>query len=120
MVFLGSAAIGRPLIYQFARAGSLRGGSSAVERLTALRDDKLFKRSMTIMTVVWGFALILDVALGAALIFLLSIRQYLIVGPIEGYVFMGTLAAWTFWYQRRSKRRNDLIRATPAANAEPS
>lgn len=118
LAFLGSAAIGRPLIYEFARAGTARSGSVGHERLEKLRDDRLFRRSMTIMTVVWGFALILDVAIGAALIFLLSIRAYLLVGPIEGYAFMGGLALWTFWYSRRSKIRNEALRARKAESPD--
>ena len=55
LLFLGSAAIGRPLIYELARAGMARRGSSAeAERMVGLRADPLFKRSMMIMTVVWG------------------------------------------------------------------
>lgn len=118
LVFLASAAINRPLIYEFAKAGSMRRGSADAERLVRLRDDRLFRRSMTIMTVVWGFALILDVAIGAALIFLLSIPQYLLVGPIEGYVFMGALGLWTFWYSKHSRRRNDAVRGSVATTAE--
>ena len=111
LAFLVSAAIRRPLIYEFARAGLIRRGSTEAERMVRMRDDRLFRRSMTIMTVVWGFALLSDVAIGAALIFMLSIRDYLLVGPIEGYAFMGGLALWTFWYSRRSQARNEATRA---------
>jgi hypothetical protein len=40
LVFLGSAAIGRPLIYQLARATMLRRSQSEAERLEGLRDNK--------------------------------------------------------------------------------
>jgi len=114
LAFLVSAAIRRPLIYEFARAGMARRGSPEYERLGKFNDDRLFRRSMTIMTVVWGFALILDVAIGSVMIFELSISEYLLLGPIEGYAFMGGLALWTFWYSRRSKARNEALRAMAA------
>ena len=78
LAFLVSAAIRRPLIYEFARAGLIRRGSAEADRMVRMQDDRLFRRSMTIMTVVWGFALLADVAIGAALIFMLSIKAYLL------------------------------------------
>ena len=40
LVFLGSAAIGRPLIYQLARAGMMRKSPSEAARLEGLRDNR--------------------------------------------------------------------------------
>jgi hypothetical protein len=60
---------------------------------------------MTVMTLVWGFGLLADVAISVALIFALSIREYLIVGPILGYGTMGALGLWTFLYGRRARRK---------------
>ncbi len=114
IAFLGSAAIGRPLIYELARAGMARSGSAEAERMQGLHNDRRFRRSMTIMTVVWGFGLILDVAIGAALVFSLTIKEYMIVNPIEGYAVLGGLSLWTFWYSRRSKARNEALRAAEA------
>lgn len=117
LAFLLSAAIGRPLIYQLARAGMERRGSDEAERMRSLANDPLFRRSMTIMTLVWGFGLILDVAIAAVLVFTLSIKAYMIVNPIEGYVLMGALALWTFWYSRRAKARNEALRRSTGGAA---
>jgi len=114
LAFLISAAIGRPLIYELARASMARNGSAEADRLHGLRNDRRFRRSMTIMTVVWGFGFILDVAIGAALVFSLTIKQYMIVNSIEGYALFGCLGGWTFWYSRRSKARNEALRAAKA------
>jgi hypothetical protein len=111
VAFLGSAAIGRPLIYELARAGSARRNAAEAARLHDLRDDPLFRRSMTIMTLVWGFGLIVDVGVAAVLIFTLTIKEYLMVSPFEGYGAMGVLGLWTLWYSRRSQARNDARRA---------
>ena len=114
LVFLGSAAVGRPLIYQLVRAGLKRRSSSELESFEALRDDGLFKRSMTIMTLVWGFGLLAEAAVSAALVFSLSIGQYLLVAPVLGYATMGGLGLWTFWYAKRRRRIGTARRAAQA------
>jgi hypothetical protein len=104
LVFLGSAAIGRPLIYELARARIRRRSAAEADAFEKLRDTPRFRRAMLKMTLAWGFGLIVDTALSASLIFLLTVDQNLIAGPILGYGFMGGLTAWTYWYARREIR----------------
>ena len=104
-VFLASAAVGRPLIYQLARAGLARRKPSELVAFEALRDNAGFRRSMTLMTLVWGFGLLGEAALSGVLVYVLSVREYLIVGPILGNGAMGALGLWTFWFSRRQRRR---------------
>ncbi|WP_419826849.1 VC0807 family protein [Sphingomonas sp.] len=111
IVFLGSAAIGRPIIYQFVRAGAARHSSDMAAAYAAKRNLPRFRRVMTIMTVVWGFGLLASTAAACALVYALSIHDYLIVGPFVGYGSMGALGAWTFWYARRAKRRGEALDA---------
>jgi hypothetical protein len=105
LVFLGSAAIGRPLIYQLARAGKLRESPAEAARFESLRNKQHFRQGMTIMTLVWGFGLLAQTIVACLLVFRLSIQHYLLVSPIIGYGTMGGLALWTFWYVKRMKRR---------------
>jgi hypothetical protein len=105
LVFLGSAAIGRPLIYQLALAQKSRQSQTEAARFESLRDKPRFRRTMTIMTLVWGFGLLVQTAVACLLVFRLSIANYLIVSPIVGYGTMGGLALWTFLYVKRIKRR---------------
>jgi hypothetical protein len=115
LLFLGSAAIGRPLIYQLAKAGMARGNQqSELERFQSLRNDSYFRASMLIMTLVWGFGLLADVAVSVALIFRLTVKEYLIVSPVIGYATMGSLALWTFWFARVRRREGDARRAAAA------
>ena len=95
LAFLLSAAIRRPLIYELARAGMVRKGDAEAERMRGLVNDPLFRRSMTLMTMVWGLSLIADVAIAIVLVFTLSIRDYMIAGPITGYELLGGLGLWT-------------------------
>src|SRR5271170_6737772 len=115
LVFLGSAAIGRPLIYQLARATMLRKSQSEAERLEGLRDNKGFRRTMTLMTLVWGFGLLAQTVIACVLVFHMTIRDYIVVSPIVGYGTMGSLALWTFWYAKRQRRRGEAARAAAAS-----
>lgn len=117
LVFLGSAAIGRPLIYQLARATIQRRSPSELESFEALRDNVFFRRVMVVMTLVWGFGLVSEAAVSASLVMLLSIKQYLIVGPVVGYSTMGSLSFWTYWYSNRKRREGEVRRAAAAAQA---
>ena len=122
LVFLGSAAIGKPLIYQLARASMRRKSADEAQAFEALQVHAGFRRTMTVMTLVWGLGLLANVAVSVALVFALSIRTYLIVGPILGYATMGALTLWTFLYGQRARRRGEARRAAAAqaaAAAEP-
>jgi hypothetical protein len=111
-IFLGSAAIGRPIIYEMARAGLKRANqTSELERFESLRDHGPFRRTMTVITLVWGFGLLLGALVAIALVYTLSIKEFLIVNPVLGYTTMGPLALWTFWYARKRRREGEAQRA---------
>ncbi|MDB5677379.1 VC0807 family protein [Sphingomonas bacterium] len=115
LVFLGSALIGKPLVYQLARASMRRKSEVEAEAFEALQIHAAFRRTMMMMTLVWGLGLLADVAVAVVLMFTLSIREYLIVNPIVGYGTMGGLSLWSFWYGRRAKRRGEARRAAALA-----
>jgi hypothetical protein len=105
LVFLVSAAIGKPIIYQLAVAGAARQSASAAAELVNLKDNVNFRRTMTFMTLVWGFGLLAATAVACVLVFTLSIKTYLLVSPFVGYGIMGLLALWTLWFSRRARKR---------------
>ena len=115
LVFIGSALIGRPLIYLLAHASLKRQGAAQAAQFEARRDDRRFKRVMGVMTLVWGFGLVADAALSAALAFRLSVHDYLIASPLLGYAVIGGLALWTFLYVRHLQHRGRARRAAEAA-----
>jgi hypothetical protein len=100
VIFLGSAAIGRPLIYELTRAKLLRSAEPDTEELEAL-DDRHTRRTMTVMTVVCGIGLIVSSAITCVLVFTMSIASYLLVSPFIGYGTMLGLFAWAWWYGGR-------------------
>jgi hypothetical protein len=101
LIFLGSLAIGRPLIYHLARARVRRVSAAEWQALEAIQGSDVFRRTMTLLTLAWGFGLVAESALACVLVFALTIPQFLIVNPILGTGFVLTLTAWTFWYARR-------------------
>jgi len=104
LVFLGSAAIGRPLMYYLARAGARRRAKDPAA-IEAISKDPAYRRTVMVMTLVWAFGLIATSAVNCTLVFLISIKLFLLVsGPIS-YGAIGLLTAWTFWYAPRALRR---------------
>jgi len=112
LAFLISAAIGKPLIYELARATARRKSTAEAATLEGMRDNAGFRRVMMLMTIVWGTGLLVQTALACVLVFVLSIGTYLIVSPILGYGTIGALGLWTYWYGQRRKRRaaRDVLR----------
>jgi intracellular septation protein A len=117
LVFLGSAAIGKPLIYQLARATIMRRSPDQLQSFEAMRDNAFFRRTMMVMTLVWGGGLLAEAAVASTLVFVLSISQFLVVGPILGYGTAGALSLWTFWYRGLQMRRGAARRAAAEAAA---
>jgi hypothetical protein len=119
LIFLGSAAVGRPLVYELARAGMMRRKASDLAEFEGLRNNVHFRRSMTLTSLVWGFGLVGEAAISCALVFTISPRAYLIVGPIIGNGAMACLGLWTFWYSRRQARLGKARRLACAAATKP-
>lgn len=115
LAFLASAAIGKPLIYPLARATIARQSQQALADFDAKGNDALVRHTVMMMTWVWGIGLLLDFALSAAMIYILSIEQYIVAGPILGYVMIGGLMLWTILYRRYRTRYADAVRAQAKA-----
>lgn len=103
LAFLASTALRRPLIYQLARAQLMRRSAQDATEFEANRDAPAFRRTMTVLTLVWGFGLVASAALACVLVFTLTISDYLLVSPFVGYGIMGALALWSAWYARRAR-----------------
>lgn len=120
-IFLGSAAVGKPIIYELARGGMKRSNQTAeLQRFEKLRDNNAFRRSMTIMTLAWGFGLLADALVSIALVYTISIKEYLVVSPVLGYATMGSLTLWTVWYARKRRREGEARAAAAQAQASSS
>ena len=117
LVFLGSAAVGKPVVYELARASMLRKGPDGAAELEAVRDNVHVRRVMAVCTVVWGAGLVAVCGVCCALVFMVSIKTYLLInGPIS-YGLAGLIIAWNVWYVVRARARG---RAREAAQASAS
>ena len=116
LIFIGSVMVRRPLIYELARANMLRKSKAEAAQFEALRVHAGFRRTVTIMTLGVGVGLIADAGVSVLLVFTLSIRDYLIVGPVVGYALLGGLVLWVFWYGRRARRRSEARRSAEAVS----
>lgn len=105
LAFLGSAAIGKPLVWPLARAVAGRRSKEALAKIDARAGDAALRRIMMTMTLIWGGGLVAEFALAVILIYTLPVAEYLIVGPILGYATIGTLVLWTTLYRRRARQR---------------
>lgn len=74
--FLGSAMIGKPLIYPLARATMARQSRAAAESFDARRDEASVRYTVTVMTWVWGLVLLADALLSAFLVYNLPMGLY--------------------------------------------
>jgi len=110
LLFIGSAAIGKPLIYEFARTGAARKSAADGAEFAQLQHKAEFRRSMTVMTLVWGFGLLASTVISCILVFTMTIRDYLLVSPFIGYGTAGLLGLWTYSYARRQRRRGEARR----------
>lgn len=113
LVFLGSVAVGRPLIHPLAKAGARRRSGEEGLWIEVLGDEPGFRRAMTMATVVWGLGLVGLCALSCGLVLVLTIPQYLLAGGPVSYGVIGLLTAWTIWFVRRARREAEARRARP-------
>lgn len=105
LAFIGSALIGKPLIYVLARASLSRRSAEDRDEFDEHSEKPDFKRAMTVMTIVWGFGFIVETGVRTILVYSLAVGRFLIVGPIVGYATIGLLMLWTFLYVRRAEQR---------------
>lgn len=126
LVLIGSAIVGRPLMFVMLRA-VLNGQSldSMFPRGIAVRargelesyaDRPWFQRVMSVMTIVFGLIAVAETAVLCVLVFSLPTDRVLIARPIVRYVTAGLLILWTFLYAmpavRRGEREDERIEET--------
>ncbi|HEV2301429.1 MAG TPA: VC0807 family protein [Stellaceae bacterium] len=99
---LSSLGRRRPLMFFVAR--EFRGGGDAAERAAweARLEIPRFRRSMQLLTLVWGAAALAESIFGIAAAFLLPISAALVAEPMLG---IGTVAGLLFWTAGFARRR---------------
>ncbi|CAM4063057.1 hypothetical protein GCM10009799_40980 [Nocardiopsis rhodophaea] len=110
--FLGSCAVGRPLVYTFAR----RMNADDPRRLAAWDarwpSDPGFRSAFVRLTLVWGSGLIAEAVLRLPLVFALPVDVMAGLSTAITVITIALLSVWTVHYVRRRK-------AATAAEAAP-
>ena len=108
VIFVGSLALPRPLTFYLARATLARQQADGPARFEMLwRETPAVRGAMRLMTLVWGTGLTLECLLRCVLVWSWPVERVLVVSPIVSYAIYGALLLWTFWYQRRLRRRGE-------------
>jgi hypothetical protein len=106
VVFLASLFFEKPLIFYLARATVAREQEDGAQRFEGFwRDNPTLRRSLRLMTLVWGVGLTLETVLRFWFAWNWPIERYLVVSPIIGYTIYGGMLAWTFWFRGRLVQR---------------
>jgi hypothetical protein len=102
LLFLVSAVIGRPLMFELLRGivGSMPGEKPARARevLESNAHAPWFRRLMTSMTLVFGLFGITEMAARIALALALPTERFLLVAPVARYAIAGVVIAWIFFF----------------------
>lgn len=106
--FLVSLLFRKPAQFYLGRQFVTGNLPDRVLRYNAAWDAVPYMRvALRTTTAVWGIAFLLEVAVRVVLVFHVSTRQALAIGPIVFYGMMLTVIAWTVFYVRRTRPRID-------------
>jgi hypothetical protein len=97
---LASLGRKRPLMFFVARQFIAGGDAAKAAAWTARLEDAGFRRSMRLLTIVWGVAALCEAALGIAAAFLLAPHIALVAEPVLGIGTTAALIVWTTAYSR--------------------
>lgn len=92
-VFLGSAAIKRPLLVVIARSVAKRMSHEKAEELERELKSGRAVKLVTRLNLGIGFFLLLHVVIAVILIFSIPVKEFLVVSPIVSYALLGLLLA---------------------------
>jgi hypothetical protein len=115
LVFLGSVAIGRPLVAVFAR--------EAYPFPEEVRAAPAFRRTFSVISLVWGATLVARSAARLVVLLGASVDAYVAFKVVTGAPVTATLFAWSVWYGLRALARHraapGLPRLTSPSPAAP-
>ncbi|WP_342777136.1 MULTISPECIES: VC0807 family protein [Streptomyces] len=107
----------RPLIFYFGRKFATDGTPESTAWWNGLWQYPGFRRSMTVMTAVWGVGYLLEAGVRVALAYVLDTDTMVAVSPIMIYGVLAGLALWTVYYGKKSKAEGERRAAAAAAEA---
>ena len=94
----------KPAMFTMGRALTADADKGSVADFDALWDEPRARRVFTVLTAVWGVALVVESSVRATLIFALSTSAFLAIAPILFWIVLGSLIYFTVSYGRASRR----------------
>lgn len=119
VAFLASLLTARPVMFHFALAGNGGPDSQKGKEFAALWQYEGFRRTMRVMTMVWGVGLVLQAVVNIVIIESASTNQAFFANKVLPYVTYAVLGAWTVFYGIRAKKRGEAASAA-AAEKQPT
>ncbi|MFI9061578.1 VC0807 family protein [Streptomyces sp. NPDC053429] len=108
----------RPLMFYFGRKFATDGTPESTAWWNGLWQYEGFRRTLTVMTTVWGVGYLVEAAVRVALTYVLDTDTMVTISPIMIYTVLGLLALWTARYGKRSQAEGERRAAEAAAAAQ--
>lgn len=100
LVFVGSVVIRRPVLVAVLRSIMERKSQSEAEGLQSRFGDR---RRLMLLTLGFGFLLLIQTGVAISLVFTLPVREFLIVSPLLNYVLIGVFAGVVLYTRHRAR-----------------
>jgi intracellular septation protein A len=101
VIFLGSLALKRPIIFYLARATMARNTAEGAAEFETMWLRPGVPTTFRVLTAVWGVGLVFQTAVMCWLALIWPISRYLLLSPVIGYGIFGLLMAWSLWYRAK-------------------
>jgi hypothetical protein len=111
LMFLGSLALKRPLIFYLARATMARNTEEGATAYETVWNTPGVPPVFKTLTAVWGTGLVLQTACMCALAYIWPISRYLLLSPFIAAAIFGLLMLWSLAYIARRPAARAIITA---------
>jgi hypothetical protein len=108
VIMLASLLSPTPLILTLVMNALAGSDPAQREQLTKRWQEDGFRSFFALITLLWGVGFLIELVVRVILTFTLTIEQFLVIGPIVQYSFLGVLLLGTLLYARirRYRKRN--------------
>jgi hypothetical protein len=111
VMFLGSLAMKRPIIFYLARATMSRNTEAGAVAYEAVWEKPGVPAVFRLLTAVWGVGLVLQTACMCLLAWIWPIGRYLLLSPFISAAIFGLLMIWSLGYIARRPAARDIVAA---------
>ncbi len=118
LVFLGTCAVGRPLMFHAAQRFSATTSEKRAWWNIKWQTSPGFRRGFRVMSVVWGAGLLVEAAVRIPLIYVLPIDVMVGLSTVLQVTAFTLLMMWSVWYGKRMRRSGLAAEADRSAGTD--